>query len=202
MIPEMPALIPANAFIPNTMAREVSPPNSPPPLNVPSDASLHRDLDDQIQLVKQIQKILGTEQSKLEMLLAEFHARSSKRKHGLQAMLHPVADRPSCQPKHKKVSSPESINKHQGEPHHREKDQGAPKQENLLEAEIPVEIVETEKVPSRERHEMVRFRNFWSSCGDLLKDEDIDIKEELNCVVIEDLVVEELEKGRKLDRTK
>ena len=54
--------------------------------------------------------------------------------------------------------------------------------------------------PSREKEELERFRNFWSSCNDVFEDDEIEIKEELNTVIIEDLVVEEFEKRRKLEK--
>ena len=49
---------------------------------------------------------------------------------------------------------------------------------------------EAEKA-SREKVELERFRNFWSSCDDVFEDEEIEIKEELNTFDNADLVEEE-----------
>ena len=72
MIPEMPALIPANCLIQRPRANtednlQLTPGLTEPHLQQPgyrispSDEQLHKDLDDQIQLVKQLQTKLGTE---------------------------------------------------------------------------------------------------------------------------------------------
>ena len=42
--------------------------------------------------------------------------------------------------------------------------------------------------------------NFWSSYNDVFEDEEIDIKEELNPVVIEDLVLDEMDKRRQFGK--
>jgi len=253
----MPSLIPANACMSQNFARagtqsnpSISPqslqplPQTNPPLQTyPSDASLHRELDDQIQLVKQIQKILANEQNKLEKMLAEFHNRSNKRKQILLEHLKKSPENPSSEPKRLRVCSPYSINRNlvaqqnlskseekQSDTEHspnensivelgngksnklykpeeKQSDKKQSHNENsILESQIGksanLSICSDEDegiAESRERKDLERFRNFWSSCGDMVEDEEIDIKEELNCVVIEDLVVEELTKRRKMD---
>ena len=85
----MPALIPANTATPNIsiQASLFKVPESPQgPSNLPlqritpSDGQLHKDLDNQIELVKQIQTILGTEQMKLEMMMKQMNTQNKKRK--------------------------------------------------------------------------------------------------------------------------
>ena len=49
---------------------------------------------------------------------------------------------------------------------------------------------------SREKEELERFRNFWSSSDVAFEDEEIEIKEELNSFDIADLVEEELNNRR------
>jgi len=283
----MPSLIPANACMSQNFARagtqsnpSISPqslqplPQTNPPLQTyPSDASLHRELDDQIQLVKQIQKILANEQNKLEKMLAEFHDRSNKRKQILLEHLKKSPENPISEPKRLRVCSPYSINRNMvaqqnlskseekqsdtehspnensivelgngksnklykpeekqsdtkhshnknsindsendksdnlSKPKEKQSDTEHSHNENsILESQIGksanLSICSDEDegiAERRERKDLERFRNFWSSCGDMVEDEEIDIKEELNCVVIEDLVVEELTKRRKMD---
>jgi hypothetical protein len=78
MIPKMPALIPANTVTPNTTIQASL--FKVPPLNLPiyritrSDDQLHKNLDNQIQLVKKIETKLGTEQIKLEMMMKQAQA--------------------------------------------------------------------------------------------------------------------------------
>ena len=94
MIPEMPALIPASNLIPRPAT---------------SDEQLHKDLDDQIQIVKQIQTILGTEQMKLEMMIKQFNTENKKKNKGMET----AADNVKPTQKRLRVCSPSSINRKQ-----------------------------------------------------------------------------------------
>ena len=87
MIPDMPTLIPTNGTIEpsnipdfsnqfNYPLQTQSPPQ--PSHEQPNDYK-DKGMDDQIQLIKQIQQILATEQKKLEILLKLFHERKYKR---------------------------------------------------------------------------------------------------------------------------
>ena len=86
----MPALIPANIVTPNPSIQasvfkvpespQAAPPNPPLDRITPTDEQLHKALDNQIQLVKQIQTILGTEQIKLGMMMKQFNTQNKKRK--------------------------------------------------------------------------------------------------------------------------
>ena len=82
----MPALIPANTATtnPSTQASLFKVPEAAPNLPLQrittSDEELHKDQDNQIQLVKQIQTILGTEQMKLEMMMKQMNTQNKKRK--------------------------------------------------------------------------------------------------------------------------
>jgi hypothetical protein len=69
----------------------------------PRDEQLHKDLDDQIQLVKQIQTILGTEMMKLEIMRKHVKAENIDRKE--------IIENPTSQPKRLRVCCPSSINK-------------------------------------------------------------------------------------------
>merc|ERR1719206_820183 len=70
-----------------------------------SDKELHKALDDQIQLVKQIQALLGTEQMKLEMMMQRFNKEKMKRKEMMLAAME------SVEPKRLRVCSPDYINR-------------------------------------------------------------------------------------------
>ena len=86
----MPALIPTNTATPNLSIQAIlfkvpespqaAPQNLPAHRITPSDDQLHKDLDNQIHLVKQIQTILGTEQIKLEMMIKRLNTQNKKRK--------------------------------------------------------------------------------------------------------------------------
>ena len=188
----MPALIPANTVTPNPsiQASLFKVPESPQaPSNIPlqritpSDGQLHKDLDNQIELVKQIQTILGTEQMKLEMMMKQLNTQNKKRKEAAQ----PEND--EFEPKRLRVCSPSSINRNMS------LDKGL---ENLVEKETfdTNPNIEESVIKRREKEELERFRNFWSSCDDVLEDEEIEIKEELNSFDIADLVEEELNNRR------
>ena len=86
----MPALIPTNTFICQNIQEVIlqfHPQHSP---ELPqashkyqhSDVKLHQNLDDQIQLVKKLQKLLMKEDMKLELMLKLFHARNENMNHG------------------------------------------------------------------------------------------------------------------------
>jgi hypothetical protein len=216
MIPEMPALIPTNALIlrPNVQTNLLKVPESPQPhpqhppcKTTPSDDKLHKDLDDQIQLVKQIQTILGTEQMKLEMMLKEFHSRNMKRKQIIESHLAKTSENPKFQPKRLRICSPSSINRNLSV-----RKSFTEAEEEKIDHKIPVEKseheesnspssfsgTESQSSPSREKEDLERFRSFWSGCNDIYEDDEIDIKEE--CVDIEDLVAEEVNNRRKYDK--
>merc|ERR1712013_431116 len=102
MIPLMPALIPASTVIHNKSGVMIPgyqhPPGEDTAKNtgdkvIMSDKELHKALDDQIQLVKQIQTLLGTERMKKEMMLAAME---------------------SVEPKRLRVCSPDYINRKKG----------------------------------------------------------------------------------------
>ena len=118
----MPALIPTNTFIsknvqmPNIQSQfqhyhPQSLPHQPLYKFSPTDEKLHKDLDDQIELVKKIQQILGTEQMKLEIMLQEFHTRNMKRKQIIQSHLAKASENPNSHAKRLRICSPYSINR-------------------------------------------------------------------------------------------
>ena len=83
----MPALIPANTVTPNPSIQASlfkvpespqAPSNLPLQRITPSDGQLHKDLDNQIELVKQIQTILGTEQMKLAMMMKQLNTQNKR----------------------------------------------------------------------------------------------------------------------------
>ena len=92
MIPEMPALIPTNGFVQKDILDDSSQlhfpqshqPSPHPPCQLsPSDDELHKDLDNQIQVIKQIQQILGMEKMKLkqdQQTLKEFCTMNARSK--------------------------------------------------------------------------------------------------------------------------
>jgi hypothetical protein len=178
MIPKMPALIPANTVTPNPsiQASLFKAPESPGPSPLPihritlSDEELHKDLDNQIQLVKQIQTILGTEQIKLEMMIKQFNTQNKKRKETT------VSANQKLEPKYLRVCSPSYINRNLS----------IDKNQKSAESDLT----------SREKEELERFRNFWSGSNGVFEDEEIEIKEELNSFDFADLVEEELSNRR------
>ena len=109
MIPKMPALIPSNPLNPRFKVPE----STQPPSNLPferitsSDELLnkHMDLDKQIQLVRQIQTLLGTEQVKLEMMMKLFDTQNKKRNETTETANQEL------EPTHLRVCSPSSINR-------------------------------------------------------------------------------------------
>ena len=193
MIPLMPALIPAGTVIPNKQVPMI-PGNSVIPHNqhlpgediikntgdkvLITDEELHKALDDQIQLVKQIQTLLGTEQMKLEMMMRQFNKENMKRK---ENMLTTILE--SVEPKRLRVCSPDYINKKKS-------------------VEMGVRnTVKDDMVDMREDNggkysvdsvdkELQTFRNFWSHKEEVFNDNII--KEEPNSMDIKDLIMEEL----------
>merc|ERR1712098_422631 len=121
MIPVMPALIPANTVVPKKPVPMIPPNTMIPTQHLPgedtvkeagdkvliSDQQLHKALDDQIQLVKQIQTLLGTEQMKLEFMMSQFNKENMKRKEKMLSAL----DEEKVEPKRLRVCSPDYINK-------------------------------------------------------------------------------------------
>merc|ERR1712183_1077527 len=102
VIPNKPApMIPGNTVIPHgqPLPGEDTTKNTGDKLSI-SDEELHKALDDQIQLVKQIQTILGTEQMKLEMMMKQFNK---------EKMMTTVLE--SVEPKRLRVCSPDYINR-------------------------------------------------------------------------------------------
>ena len=183
MIPLMPALIPASTVI-HKKSGVMIPGNQHPPGEdtakntgdkvIMSDKELHKALDDQIQLVKQIQTLLGTEQMKLEMMMQQFNKENMKRKEMMLAAME------SVEPKRLRVCSPDYINRKKsvemgvrkdGQVDMRDKDGGKYSADSV-------------------DKELQTFRNFWSHQGEVVHDKDI--KEEPNSVDIKDLVMEEL----------
>ena len=73
MIPEMPPLIPTNtSLIPIYTVHESE------QMILPSDAEIHQNIEDQVQIVKKFQQILFQEEMKLEMMKRMFKDRNEK----------------------------------------------------------------------------------------------------------------------------
>ena len=208
----MPALIPTNTLISKNNPRSniqtqspqspQSPPQQPPYKISPSDDKLHKDLDEQVSLIKQIQQILEKEQTKLKMMLTEFHTRNSKRKQIIESHFAKGAENENIQAKRRRICSPTSNSIHG-------KLSAIKSDTKIVEKQIdkknPVDKLDSSSnynaggsssSPGKQRRELETFRNFWSSCNDVFEDEEIDIKEERNPVVIEDLVMDEMDKRR------
>jgi hypothetical protein len=182
MIPKMPALIPANTVAPNPIPE--APPTLPAHRIAPTDDQLHQDLDNQIQLVKQIETMLGTEQIKLQMIMKQMNTHYMKKRKETTELANQ-----KLEPKRLRVCSPSYINRNLSI----ERCLTMPVEKNSV-IKNP-DSGEAEKA-SREKAELERFRNFWSSGDDVFEDEEIEIKEELNTFDIADLVEEELSNRR------
>ena len=97
MIPEMPTLIPMNeepSNIPafsNQFNYPLQTQSPPQPSHEQHNDYKDKGMDDQIQLIKQIQQILATEQKKLEMLLKLFHERKYDREQIIHSYFKKVA---------------------------------------------------------------------------------------------------------------
>ena len=125
---------------------------------------------------------------KLEMMMKQMNTQNKKRKEAAQ----PEND--EFEPKRLRVCSPSSINRNMSfekslaNPVGKETgdENTVAKKQNSGESDIA----------NREKEELERFRNFWSSCDGVFEDEEIEIKEELNSFDIADLVEEELSKRR------
>ena len=112
-----------------------------------------------------------------------------------------IMENPTSQPKRLRVCSPSSINRNIAE-----KDSFAVLGENKMDGAILVSIDDEESdvtnssceggSKSREEKEFERFRNFWSGCNDIFEDDNVDIKEEFNCINMENLDDEEINKIR------
>ena len=77
MIPEMPPLIPTNtSLIPTYTVHESE------QMILPSDAEIHQNIEDQVQIVKKFQQILFQEEMKLEMMMRMFKDKNEKINHG------------------------------------------------------------------------------------------------------------------------
>merc|ERR1719477_19393 len=122
-----------------------------------SDKELHKALDDQIQLVKQIQTLLGTEQMKLEMMMQQFNKENMKRKEMMLAAME------SVEPKRLRVCSPDYINRKKsvemgvrkdGQVDMRDKDGGKYSADSV-------------------DKELQTFRNFWSHQGEVEHDKEL-----------------------------
>ena len=133
-----------------------------------------------------------------------------KKKQIIESDLAKTSKNPKYQPKRLRVSSPSSISRNLSIK--KSFTEAVEKQTN---DKIPIVKSENEESdyltsscsdsgssssPSREKEKLERFRNFWSGCNDVFEDEEIDIKEELNCVDIEGLVVEEINNREKFDK--
>ena len=73
----MPPLIPTNTSLIPTYTVHVSDQKIPP-----SDAKIHHNIEDQIQIVKKFQQILFQEEMKLEMMMRMFKDKNEKINHG------------------------------------------------------------------------------------------------------------------------
>ena len=69
----MPPLIPTNTFLIPTYPISESDLKA-----IPSDAEIHQNIEDQIQIVKKFQQILFQEEMKLEMMMKMFKDRNEK----------------------------------------------------------------------------------------------------------------------------
>ena len=210
MVPEMPALIPTSTFICKNIPKQniqsqfpQSPeylqlPPQPPYKISPSDEKLHKDLDYQIHLVKQIQQKLGTEQRKLRMMLKEFHTRNIKRKQTIESNFAKLAENENSQAKRLRICSPRSINGNLSviKSDTKTVEKQTEKKNPVDESDSPSSCNGggSSSSPRKQRKELETFRNFLSRRCDVFEDEEIDIKEELNPVVIEDLVLDEMDK--------
>ena len=212
----MPVLIPTNTLIPKNNPKSdiqhqspQSPPQQTPYKISPSDDKLHKDLDDQIQLVKQIQQILGTEQMKLQKLLKEFSTLSIKRKQSIMSYLVKASEKQNNPAKRLRICSPSSINrnlivnKSDTQTVEKQTDDKNPvdkSENNNSDSPSSCSGGGSPSSTSREKEELDRFRNFWqSSFNNAFEDDEIEIKKKLNTVVIEDLVMEEFDKRKKED---
>ena len=181
----MPALIPANTVTPAqsihaSLFKVPESPQAPPKQRItPSDEELHKSLDYQIQLVKQIQTILGTEQMKLQMMMKQLNTKSKNRKETAEPGNH------DFEPKRLRVCSPSSINRNMS----LEKSLLNPVAKETRDTNPNIEESDLKR---REKEELERFRNFWSCSDAVFEDEEIEIKEELNTFDIADLVEQEL----------
>ena len=140
-------------------------------------------MDNQIQLVKQIQTLLGTEQMKLEMMMKQLNTQNKKRKETTEP------ENQEHEPKRLRVCSPSYINRNMG----LEKSLANPVEKETCDTNPNIEESE---LKGREKEKLERFRNFWSCSDVVFEDEEIEIKEELNTFDIADLVEEELSNRR------
>ena len=111
----MPGLIPAiRAAHPQHHPQSPQhPPQShqhPPFQTLRSEDQLQQSLDDQIQFVKQIQKILGTEQMKLEFLMKDFYMRNLNMEKPIQCNLARPSENPESRSESIRIRSPTTIN--------------------------------------------------------------------------------------------
>ena len=130
---------------------------------------------------------------KLEMMRKHVHAENIDRKE--------IMENPTSEPKRLRVCSPSSINRNIAE-----NESFAALGQKKVDGSICIKMENEESnvssssceggSESREEKEFERFRNFWSGCNDIFEDDNIDIKEELNAINMEDLVEEEINKMR------
>ena len=185
----MPALIPASTVIPNKPVPMIPGGNVVIPHNQPedttkntgdklsiSDDELHKALDDQIQLVKQIQTLLGTEQMKLEMMMKQFNKENMKRKDRMLAVLE------SLPPKRLRVCSPDYINRKKSV----EMGVGNTVKDVIVNMRDNGGKYSADSVDK----ELQTFRNFWAYKVEAFNDNNI--KEEPISMDIRDLIMEEL----------
>ena len=204
MIPPMPGLIPASrpTHPPHPPQHPPQSPQHPPqshhqpPLQtIHSDDQLQQSLDDQIQFVKQIQKILGTEQIKLEFMTKDLHARNLNMEKPIQCNLARPSENPKSRSESIRIRSPSSVNEKPSIDSNNVRDAIEIEKVDIKPVEKPgartycVVRIE-EQSNSEERKQLERFRTFWSGCDYSLDDDDgID---ELDCVNIKQLVEEEM----------
>ena len=174
------------------------PPSKHPTLHTsPSDDQLHQSLDDQIQIVKKIQKILGTEQMKLELMMKDFNTRNVDMEKHFRANMNKPSEHPSPQQEYIRIRSPSTINDKLSVESNVITD-AMENDKDINPVEKPAArtycVVRMQEPSTREeKEELQRFRAFWSSCDDSLKDdEDRDTSEELDFINIEQLVAEEM----------
>ena len=200
----MPALIPINKChmrpnIQENVLYVIESPQPPPQLPLcktsPSDDKLRNDLDNQTLLVKNIMKMLGTEQMKLEMMQKEFHTSNKKRKQITRHQSAKPSENPNWQPKHLRVCSPSSINRNKSlaDAVNKQIISRNPEEKQKLYTTSSCSGTGSQSSPSREKEELERFRNFWAG-SNIIYDDDEEIDNEIN---IEDLVVEEVNTWRR-----
>ena len=155
-------------------------------LDTTTEEQLNRSLEKQIQRVRQIQTMLGVEKMRLKTMLTCYQVVNTGERVSYVADKKSKGENKRLERKHIRICS---INRKMEK---QTSDENTNILENQKKPSIDTDCDIKSTVENKER-----FDNFWSGCNDIMEDdEDMEKKEKTSCVILEDVVVQEVNKNR------